>query len=164
MPREVVAWVDERIGATDRPDMHLLDASLCESNRGALIAALNAFGDAGGADPATVCRAVLAAIDAWYLLHPTVGRRVAHSLWEMAVGGEFPDRDAEYEMISIDSRYDLADQGILQFGSSRRCPARLSRTPPIPTILTGPPDSPESCRRPPSNQRALRLRASVPLC
>jgi hypothetical protein len=108
-PPEVVAWVDERITGTAEPAAQLLDASLCAANRAALIGALNAFGDAGGADDATVSREVLAALHAWFESHPAEGRRIAHSLYEMATAGEYPDSDARYEMCTIKDRYELAD-------------------------------------------------------
>jgi hypothetical protein len=110
--RDVVAWVDRRIADSSTPHPFLIDASLSEKRRDALIAALEGFAtDVGVGDPSAVWAAVLGGLHSWLLSHPHDGPGIARALYGMAVAGELPDRDAEPTMYALDDRYALALDG-----------------------------------------------------
>lgn len=112
-PRDIVAWVDSLIVEAQVPNEFLIDAALSETKRGELITALGRFGaTARTGDASEVWSAIFGGLHAWLLKHPEDGPRIAHTLYEMAVAGEYPDSDAEGEMYMLDDQYELAVNGV----------------------------------------------------
>ena len=111
-PREVVAWVDNLIVASEKPDHFLTEASLSESNLNKLIPALQRFSENTHIDDETeVWSALIAQLNVWLTAHPGDGLRIAGVLYQMARSGEVPDSEAEDAMYRFEDAYEMAIAG-----------------------------------------------------
>lgn len=115
-PRDAVAWLDDVLASEPHPSPVLLDATMSERDRPALVHALNDLG--AGADSVLVAQLVLADLREAVSSGRLTPRAAAEVMYRMPGYGLVPDEEARHDMHWLEDAYRLGETGILKISST----------------------------------------------
>ena len=108
--REVVAWVDREIAASDVPALPLIEASLAQDDINALLSALRNF--PGEEDPAGTFRLLLGHMRRALAANPALVDPIVEKLFRMAVDAVLPNPEMEGEVFALEGDLEMFQAGI----------------------------------------------------
>jgi hypothetical protein len=105
---EVIQWADELISGSDKPSMPLIDLSLTNSLATA-ISILNSL--AVKPDPQVAAKLLIRHLFKGVTVARISYEHASATLFQMALAGEFPDKESEASMWAFSDELDLANRG-----------------------------------------------------